>query len=93
MGSTMIDILQDSKVLNKFSKIMGKAKSKPSKIQKEFNGRRFKIGFQEFDKCQIVSLPHPSSSRGLSDEYMVLFSDEISSLISHFKENRGFVTN
>ena len=89
MGSEMIDILQETKVLNEFSKIMGNAKSKPKKIQKEFDGRRFKIGFQEFDKCQIISLPHPSSSRGLSDDYMVLFSDEIGSLIAKFKKEKG----
>jgi hypothetical protein len=89
MGSEIIDILQDKNVLNDFCKIMGNTKGKPHKIQKPFEGRSFKIGFQEFDRCKIVSMPHPSSSRGLSDGYMSLFSDEISRLITELKKNNG----
>ena len=85
MGSEIIDILQDENVLNRFCEIMGNPKEKPYKVQKPFEGRRFKIGFQEFDKCKIISMPHPSSSRGLSDGYISLFTNECSTLISELK--------
>jgi len=89
MGSKIIDILQDAKVMGRFTHIMGEPKSRAHKIQKQFEGRRFKIGFQEFGKCKIVSMPHPSSSRGLSDQYIALFTDEVAALISEFKERKG----
>jgi len=89
MGSQIIDILQDEKVLDKFVDIMGEPKTKLQKIQKPFKGRRFKIGFQEFGKCKVVSMPHPSGTHGLSDSYMSLFANETSHLISEFKQIKG----
>ncbi len=89
MGSQIIDILQDESVLPRFSSIMGKPVSSPRKIQKPFDGRRFRIGFQDFEKCKIVSLPHPSGTRGLSDNYISLFTDEIGSLLYEFRLEKG----
>ena len=92
MGSQMINILQNQIVLERFSKIMGSPASRPLVIQKPFSGRRFKIAFQIFEKCDVVSLPHPSSSRGLSDEYISLFKDEIGGLISKFKKSKRIIS-
>jgi len=89
MGSKMINILQNTKVLEKFSEVMGAPEERVSIVQKPFLGRRFKIGFQKFEKCNIISMPHPSSSRGLNDEYISLFTDEISSLILDLKKRKG----
>jgi len=47
--------------------------------------RKFKIGFQSFQKCNIVSLPHPTGSRRLNDEYITSFKDEIGQIISEWK--------
>ena len=91
MGSEMINILQDKFILELFSTIMGSPKAKPHIEQKPFSGRRFKIGFQYFDRCDVVSLPHPSSSRGLSDDYISLFTEEIGRLIAEFKERKSIV--
>lgn len=85
MGSAMIDVLQQPSVLHGFVRIVGPETSPLRKIQKSFKGRRFHVGFQSFRRCDIVSLPHPSSSRGLSDEYIALFAQEISGLISPIK--------
>ncbi|MCA6216031.1 hypothetical protein KGA65_05665 [Ideonella sp. B7] len=82
MGSVMIDVLQNSSILARFSAIVGRETNPLRKVQKEFPGRRFKVGFQSFQRCSVVSLPHPSSSRGLSDSYIALFGDEIGNLIS-----------
>ena len=88
MGSEIINVLQNQTVMKEFTKIMGHPDSGPIKLQKPFLGRRFRIGFQKFEKCNIVSLPHPSSSRGLNDDYITLFSEDIGGLISDFKERR-----
>ncbi len=89
MGSEMINILQSPKVLERFSDVMGPPMAKPDIVQKPFSGRRFKIGFQQFEKCNVISMPHPSSSRGLKDDYISLFTDEIASLIFDMKIRKG----
>lgn len=89
MGSSIIDILQTPEILVRFEAVVGASQAKPEKIQKEFSGRRFKVGFQSFEHCEVVSLPHPSSSRGLSDAYISLYRPELSGLIQRFKESKG----
>jgi hypothetical protein len=89
MGSAMIDVLQNPKIMPKFMGVVGHETKGLQKIQKDFQGRRFWIGFQNFNRCSIVSLPHPSSSRGLSDKYMALFSNEIGGSISVVKKSKG----
>lgn len=82
MGSVMIDVLQKSSILARFSAIVGAETTPLRKAQKDFSARRFRVGFQSFQRCSIVSLPHPSGSRGLSDSYIALFGNEIGNLIS-----------
>jgi hypothetical protein len=89
MGSQIIKHLQNDKVLPEFEKIMGKSKplvNEPTK--KPFDGRTFRVGFQSFDQCDIICLPHPSGTHGLTDNYIKLFSDEISPLIQKFKNSK-----
>lgn len=88
-GSSIIDILQTPTILNRFCDAAGSAKTPVVKLQKEFSGRKFKIGFQFFEKCDVVSLPHPSSSRSLCDDYIKLFAPEIGALIQNFKVSKG----
>ena len=85
-GSSMIHFLNNKIVLDEFSKTMGPITKNlifPSKV---FEGRRFKVGFQNFEKCKVVSLPHPSRSIGLKDDYINLFSPEIGILIYEVKQ-------
>ncbi|GHS90032.1 hypothetical protein FACS189487_11280 [Campylobacterota bacterium] len=88
-GSKQIEVLQDSRAIAPFQEIVGKIVAidgQPLVIkQKEFNGTQFKVGFQNFERCKIVSLPHPSGSQGLSDDYIALFKDEISERIQEVK--------
>lgn len=89
MGSAMIDVLQSDSVMSAFVAVAGGETSPLQKVQKEFCGRRFKVGFQGFERCNVVSLPHPSSSRGLSDEYIQLFGNEIGERISRVRFSKG----
>lgn len=89
MGSAIIDVLQTKAIMNKFIEVVGSEVSSLKKFQKEFRGRKLKIGFQNFEKCNVVSLPHPSSARGLSNDYIQLFGAEIGNLISIFKLRNG----
>lgn len=86
MGSKMIDVLNNQEIKKDFMRIMGREIKPLQKLQKPFNGRVFKIGFQSFEKCDVISLPHPSGSRGLSDEYIKLFKDEIKTILDKYRE-------
>lgn len=90
MGSAMIDVLQVDGVMKGFVKTAGnQLDPRPRKIQKEFAGRRFKISFQSFEHCEVVCLPHPSSSVGLRDHYISLFKEEIGEQIAQVKRAKG----
>ena len=89
MGSAMIDVLQREFVLKEFSKIVGTKRTSPRKIRKDFDGRRFRIGFQSFENCEVVSLPHPSGSIGLSDDYVKQFEPEMNSVIKKLRSAKS----
>lgn len=88
-GSQIIKILQNNKVLPRFMKTAGVITEPLKFIQKPFNGRKFSIGFQGFENCKIVGLPHPSGTHGLSDDYIKLFALEIGKLLREFKSFKG----
>lgn len=85
MGSVMIDVLQEPSIHRRFCELMGKQSGPLIKVQKDFSGRQFKVGFQEYERCNVVSLPHPSSSRGLADNYIAMYSQEVGALISSIR--------
>lgn len=90
MGSRLINCLQHMSVKNRFIEIFGNEIEYLKLITKNYNGRKFRIGFQAFERIAIISLPHPSGSRGLSDNYIKLFESEVSAILSKFKQSRGF---
>lgn len=91
MGSAMINVLQNPSILQEFTSIMGPITQSLQKLKKEFDGRRFYVGFQSFQRCEVISLPHPSGTRGLKDEYINLFTPEIGEKISKFKTHKGII--
>ena len=86
-GSVMIKILQNKKVLPRFMEIMGRKETEPLEVKRNssFHGKKFKVSFQSFEKCNVISLPHPSGSRGLKDEYIELFAECIGPKIQEVK--------
>lgn len=88
MGSKLIDALQSPNVLSRFEAIQGKRTQEPSLAQKPFPGRRFKVWFQTFERCEVVCLPHPSGSHGLSNSYISLFEGEMNELLSRYKRRK-----
>lgn len=89
MGAKQIHYLQAPEVKGRFSEIFGAETQRPEIKQKPFNGRKFKIAFQEFERVKIISFPHPSGSRGLSDDYIRLFSGEINNILRNYRERNG----
>lgn len=90
MGSRLLDYLNTTEVLPKFKQIMGEEVEPRRYEQKPFEGTRFRVGFQRFEHCQVVCLPHPSASRGLSHNYIELFRPEMNQILTAYKAERGF---
>lgn len=91
MGRELIDYLQNPAVFNRFVEVMGEMTERKQVVQKESSGTKFKIFFQNFEKCQIVCFPHPSGSRGLRDDYIASFRPEMAEILSTYKSKRGFI--
>lgn len=77
MGSRLIDALQHPSTLERFEAIVGACTKPRHAVQRPSSFRRFKISFQSFERCDVVCLPHPSSSHGLSDDYIALLNDDM----------------
>lgn len=90
MGSKMMDYLQYSDILERFKSIMGNNLEDRYIIQKDSISTKFKVHFQSFEKCEVIGLPHPSGSQGLSHEYIEQFKPEISKILNAYIEERGF---
>lgn len=83
--------LNSNKLKNQVESVFGKPISKMSIIQKEIvsNGKtciKFKFGFQKFETVDIISVPHPSS-RGLTDDYIRAFKNEINPTVKAWWSN------
>ena len=77
MGSELIKALQHPSTLEQFEAMAGKCTKPLQVLQKPFDGRRFKISFQTFERCEVVCFPHPSGSKGISDHYIALYGEEM----------------
>lgn len=88
-GSSMGKFLNDPKVLPRFMATVGKELEKFQYQKMPFSGRRFNVGFQSFERCSVISLPHPSGSHGLSTDYIDLFTPQIEKILSDFKRFKG----
>jgi len=89
LSAQLLYALNSQDCLKIATQIFGKCE-KPFFVQHDitYNGkklRRFKIGFQKFDKCFVISLPHPTGSRNLDEKYIYSFRKEIGDIISEWK--------
>ncbi|OZA31320.1 MAG: hypothetical protein B7X92_14940 [Novosphingobium sp. 17-62-9] len=90
MGSRLIETLQHPSTLSRFQDVVGTCTRPVKALQKPSEHRRFKIWFQTFERCEVVCLPHPLSSRGLSDDYIALFNEEMRERIADYKLARMY---
>ena len=88
-GSSMGRFLNSAAVKTRFQEVVGQEIEKLQFEKLPFEGRRFQVGFQRFERCTVISLPHPSGSRGLSPEYIKLFASTIGGILTDYKVHRG----
>ena len=94
LSVTLLDILNSATCIENARRLFG-AETSAQLMRKDVltEGKvlkRFRIGMQRFGGTQIIALPHPTGSRGLSDEYIRTFAKDISPLLQRYKVERGF---
>ncbi len=89
MGAKQIHYLQTPEIKSRFSEIFGTEVSQLSIKAKPFDGRKFKIAFQNFERVSVISLPHPSGTRGLHDDYIKLFKSEINEVLEYYRKSKS----
>lgn len=52
--------------------------------------RRFRFGRQQWGATEFVAVPHPTGSKGLSDDYVASGRDLIDPILAKYKSDRGF---
>lgn len=89
MGNGLLtQLLRSWKVRDKFTQIMGEETEKLRVVRMpNYHGALTYIN--KFENCTVVGLPHPSSARGLTNEYIEFCKSELEPIISDFKKERG----
>lgn len=89
MGNQLLTkLLISQKVLEKFTPIMGEKIEKLQVLRMPgYHGALTYI--HKFEKCTVIGLPHPSSSRGLTNEYIEFCKSELETIISNFKTEKN----
>ena len=81
--------------LSKVERVLGHAE--PTRFEKrdvrKTDGgfyRRFVVSTRIFANTQLVVLPHPTGSKGLSDEYMAAFQDVMEPILDNYVQSHSW---
>lgn len=85
-GRELFLAFTSSALTSKVEHIFGARIGEPSWLQKEvyFNGkprRRFRFGFQKYERLTVVVLPHATGAQGIASDYIEAFQPEMSEVI------------
>lgn len=85
-GRELLWAFTSSTLNTKVESIFGARKGEVRWIQKDvfFDGkprRRFRVGFQQYEKLTVISLPHATGAQGIANDYIEAFRAEISDVV------------
>lgn len=94
LSVSLLDALNSKEISSQVNEFLGAAQ-RPYVVKKDvvFGGKklkRFRVGFQEFERASVIALPHPTGSIGISNDYISAFAPEISARIDAYKTYRAF---
>lgn len=89
-SKNMIFAINEVDIYDRVKSILGPKKElielSSSQAIKRTSFKKFKIYKQEYENCIIISLPHPTGSKGLSNDYIDLFRVDIGNVLNQFKD-------
>ncbi|WP_104712578.1 hypothetical protein [Helicobacter cetorum] len=88
-GIDMLRALNDERVKPYAEKTLGKVVNDFTYISRVANSRgdNYSVGFQSFEKCEVVAFPHPRSA--VSNVFVSSFKDNIKPLIENYRKFKG----
>lgn len=91
MGNQLLTkLLRSQKAWDKFTPIMGDEIKKLQVLRmQDYHGPLTYIN--TFEKCVVVGLPHPSGSRGLTNEYIEYCKLEVGAILKEFKKQKNIL--
>ena len=93
MGKALIDALNTPVVQNELIRIAGQPLSLdylydyPDAHNHKL--KKFRVTFQKYEKMQVICFPHPTGSRGLSNDYIAGFRSLIEPIFKGFMFERN----
>jgi len=86
VGSNLLSAFLSPELSARVNAIFGSPIGETVWLQKDVvnNGRarrRFKFGFQNYEKLSVVSMPHATGSAGIADDYIHAFKPEVSGVV------------
>ncbi|HQN65407.1 MAG TPA: hypothetical protein PLR90_07975 [Methylophilus sp.] len=95
LSVTLLDVLNSKSCIDRTRRLFGNEIDLKKILKKDVYEearrlRSFRIGIQRFENTDVIALPHPTGSKGLSDNYIRAFDQDISPLIDKYKVVRGF---
>lgn len=92
MGSQLLTkALRSQKAWGKFISIMGDQIEPLRAIRMPSYSGKPLTYINKFERCTVVGLPHPSGSRGLTNEYIEYCKTELDPIITQFKKDKNIL--
>ncbi len=87
-GVRQLEVL-NKEILQEIEKILGCNTQKERYIQKELKHcKSYKIGFQSFEKAEMIAFPHPATRGGICDHYIEAYHDDIAPIFQKYMEQK-----
>lgn len=82
-GANLIEALNDVSIRERVEVILGKRPGNAFAYQRPpiNGGKQFKVLVQKWPNTTVVSIPHPTGTRGVQDTYMAQFEDVLRPLL------------
>ena len=89
LSKEILHAFSSNELSSRIEGIFGKKLNDPKCETKDIthNGKphnKFKFFFQSYEKLEIVSIPHPTGTRSLADDYIASFKPEMESKIANW---------
>lgn len=91
LSNTLLMALNSPPCKSQVEEILG-ACQEPSYLQKDVvdNGnplKRFTVGIQRFERCDVIALPHPTGRNRVSNAYIAAFREQIEPILSNYRQS------
>lgn len=82
-GANLIEALNDVSIRERVEVVLGRRldNARPYHRPAINRGKQFKVLVQKWPRTTVVSIPHPTGSRGVQDNYMAQFEDLLRPLL------------